>query len=152
MLLQCSADGNTIDGGLGGAAQKGLVGDSSSGTFLLSVTMDGSVELSALGRCNGLACLPDLFGGRFSVLPGTAQAVPDHASLVKVSAGPAAGMRSQRGLVIGNLFVTAAGGLARADVLRGPRGTTKVQYTPCGKQATSLSGSPAREKSTNGKK
>ena len=40
---QRSADGNTIDGGLGGAAQDGLVGDSSSGAFLLSVAINGGV-------------------------------------------------------------------------------------------------------------
>ena len=40
MLLEPSADGNTIDGGLGGAAQESLVGDSSSDAFLVSVAID----------------------------------------------------------------------------------------------------------------
>jgi len=40
VLPKRSADGNTIDGGLGGVAQNGLVGDSSLGTFLLSVAID----------------------------------------------------------------------------------------------------------------
>jgi hypothetical protein len=43
VLPKRSADGNTIDGGLGVAAQDGLVGDSSSSAFLLTVAIDGGV-------------------------------------------------------------------------------------------------------------
>jgi len=43
VLPERSADGNTIDGGLGGAAQDGLVGDASSSAFLLSVAIYGGV-------------------------------------------------------------------------------------------------------------
>jgi len=42
-LFQRSADRNTIDGGLDGAAHNGLVRDSSSGAFLVSVAIDGGV-------------------------------------------------------------------------------------------------------------
>ena len=43
VLAERSADGNTIDGGLGGAAQGCLVRDSSSGAFCLAVANDGGV-------------------------------------------------------------------------------------------------------------
>ena len=118
MLPQRSADGNTIDGGLGGAAQVGLVGDSSSSSFLLTVTIDGGVKLAALDRRDGLPSLPDVLGRGASVAPWASQAVTDHAGLVEVFTGPAAGMGGQGSLITGDLLVTSAGGLAGAVVLR----------------------------------
>jgi hypothetical protein len=72
VLLKRSADGNTIDGGLDGAAQNGLVGNSSSGTFLPPVAIDGVVELAPLGRRDGWTSLPDVFGRRSAVSPRAA--------------------------------------------------------------------------------
>lgn len=76
--------------------------------------------------------------------PGTPQAVADLSGSLEVVAGPAAGMVGQGSLIVGGLLLAAVGSLARAVVLRGRTGATKVQYTPCGKQLASISGDEGR--------
>ena len=55
---------------LGGTAQEGLVGDSSSGALLLSVSIDSGVSRASFGRRHWLASLPSLLWCRSSMSPG----------------------------------------------------------------------------------
>ncbi len=125
MLLQRSADGNTVDGGLSGVAQEGLVGDSSLGKLLLSVAIDGCLYVTALDGGH-MTLPPRVFGRGPSVSPGATETVSDIAGPLEALMGPAAGMSSQGGLVLGSILLASVGRFAGAVVLRRRGGITKV--------------------------